>query len=219
MKSIHYYVFANLIKAFKNRKYETFVLSIMNVSKTIFPNSYSKLEKQSHGECDFIDNITGEKYDAKLPFCSGQVKLLTSGKRHKPYNEKFFGELIDESSEFQPSNVQAGDFDITATKLYKIMKELILKDKDDENIIFFFPFPIVSSFPGSVFEQFATDFLKAIYNKLSTEIDLSKRSIYTIYPSAEKNVFAVRNLKDPFIEFIASASYAKYFTHEVIGIK
>ncbi len=207
----------NVIEVFNKKIYEDVVFSIMNASKTVFPNNYKKVEEQSNGECDFIDITDGSKFDAKLPFEQEQIEMLTNGKRHKPYIEKWIRELLNEATEYQPVDIRLGTFDITSTKLYKIMKSQILKDKVDENIIFFFPFPIVMSIPDDLITLLATDFLRAIFNQIKKELDFTERNIYTIYPSSERSVYAVRNLGKNNIDFVRCAAIDKYIASEIVG--
>lgn len=58
----------NIVELFHNKRYEKYVLEIMNISTTIFPEKYEYVTNQSNGECDFIEVNTGIKYDAKIPF-------------------------------------------------------------------------------------------------------------------------------------------------------
>ena len=200
----------DFIKLFQ-KEYEKYVLEIMNLSKTVFPGTYKYIEKQSHGECDYIEIESGEKYDAKLPFTSEQIELLTDGKKHSPKILEWVETLKKEAAEF--NSVTA--LNITETKLYNIMKKQIEADKKDESIIFFFPFPITKSIRGSIFLQFTTDFLKSIYDGLITDIDLAERSIYAIYPALEKNFFTVRDLSVYSKEFVEYENLGRYFTYEV----
>ena len=72
----------NILEGFKtiikSGNYEKIILEIMNNSNKMFPNKYIHQHNQSHGECDFVDVVSGEKYDAKLPLCKAQGKLLGS---------------------------------------------------------------------------------------------------------------------------------------------
>jgi hypothetical protein len=38
----------------------------MNASKVILPGQYLHQDNQANGECDFVDVVTGEKFDAKI---------------------------------------------------------------------------------------------------------------------------------------------------------
>ena len=77
----------DLIQLFR-KEYEKFVLEIMNSSKVVFPGRYKQVFEQSNGECDFIEEKTGKKFDAKLPFRKGQVELLTNGKKTCAQNRR-----------------------------------------------------------------------------------------------------------------------------------
>lgn len=210
----------NFIDLFRNHEYEKYVLLIMNLSKEIFPGKYIIVEDQSHGECDFIEQTSQLKFDAKLPFRSKQIQLLTSGKSHEPLLLEWLKLLHSEASDYNPITIRTNpQYDITTTQLYKIMKESIQKDKIDENIIFFLPYPISLSVENSFFLQSTTDYLKAIYERLIHDINLYDRKIYIIYPSSVKNQFAVRNLNSFDTEFIVCNELDKYFSYEIISVK
>ena len=70
----------NIIKLFQDRNDEALVLSLMNSSKIVFPEEYEAVHDQSHGECDFIGKESNKKFDAKLPFLTQQISMLTNGK-------------------------------------------------------------------------------------------------------------------------------------------
>ncbi len=128
----------NFIELFQNQRYEQYVFHLMKKSQIVFPGEYGIVEAQSHGECDFIEKTTGEKYDAKLPFLPEQIELLTTGKKHSPQIKQWIKEMQEEASDFDILDIRENRYDITKTKLFLIMKNAILKDKPDENIIFFF---------------------------------------------------------------------------------
>lgn len=169
-------MYKNFIELLQNRRYEQYVLNFMRKSKTIFRGEYEMVKEQSRGECDFIEKTTGEKYDAKLPFTSEQIKLLTNGKTHPPEFKRWIEELQKEAAEFNLKGILNNRDDIEQMKLYKIIEKAVLRDKPDENIIFFMPYPIVSHYEGSIFLQFATDLLDVIYNKL--KMKLNQRKIF-----------------------------------------
>ena len=50
----------------KSGNYERIILDLMNASKIILPGQYIHLDNQANGEPDFIDVVTGEKFDAKV---------------------------------------------------------------------------------------------------------------------------------------------------------
>ena len=60
--------------------YEVLILNLMNQSQIVFPNRYIRNENQSNNECDFVDTITLEKYETKLPFDRKEGILICSNK-------------------------------------------------------------------------------------------------------------------------------------------
>lgn len=99
------------------------------------------------------------------------------------------------------------------------MKEAIERDKPDENIVFFLPYPIVFSSPNSIFLQFAANYLNAIYDGLKENVDLSNRRIYIIYPSSKKNRFALKDMSSYYIEYIDYPELERYFSYEVVSVE
>jgi hypothetical protein len=191
----------------------------MKESQSVFPGEYEMVKEQSHGECDFIEVKSNTKYDTKLPFLKKELELLTDGKRHKPQIEEWINIMQSEASDFDPLAIRNNkDYDITETKLYQIMKEAILRDKVDEHIIFFLPYPITLSIKKSIYLQFCTDYLKAIYNRLIDDICLNRRKIFVIYPASEKNQFALRDLSTYHTEYIICSELEKYFSYEVVNV-
>ena len=73
-----------IIKLFQNQRYEQYVFHLMEKSNVVFPGEYEIVQEQPHGECDFMEKNTEEKYDAKFPFLPEQIKLLTTGKNILP---------------------------------------------------------------------------------------------------------------------------------------
>lgn len=209
----------DFVKLFDKKNYEIIVLRLMNESKTVFNGTYSMVPEQSNGECDFVDNSSGEKYDAKLPFLPNQIEMLTDGKRHKPELEKWITDLMKEQAEYNPIAIRNDpSYDIGNTKLYSIMKAQIERDKIDENVIFFLPYPITLCVRDSIFLQFASDYLNAIYDRLKQEINIQNRRIYAIYPSSEKNTFVLRNIGSYSKEYIQYDDAERYFYYEVVNV-
>ena len=205
-----------LIEIFNKNVYEKAVLELMNRSRKVFPGMYTSVEHQSEGECDFIDALSGEKYDAKLPFFSNQVEMLTNGKRHKPEIEGWIRELHEEASEFNPIKIRDDPMYVRKTKLYKIMEQQLKKDKEDENIVFFIPFPIVMATEEGRFLQFASDYLNAIYDCLEKEVNVNGRNIYAIWLSSERNQYVLRRLNSYAPEFIYYDGLSSYFSCELV---
>ncbi len=208
----------DILELFQKGRYEEYVFEIMCKSQSVFPGEYRRILNQAHGECDFIDSTNGQKFDAKLPFSTEQIEMLTDGKRHSPNFKGWIRALQNEAAEYNLQSIRDGTFDITKTQLFLIMKSLIIKDNGDENFIFFFPYPISLSVRDGIFVNLATDYLLAISNKLYEERILSHQAIYAVYPSIEKNCFAVRNLKNYCTEFVECERLGRYFSYEVIGI-
>lgn len=213
-------VSTQFIKVFNKNVYENAVLDLMNQSERVFPYSYRRIEEQANGECDFVDTQSSAKFDAKLPFYASQIEMLTCGKRHKSEIEKWISEMQEEAADFNPRLIRDDpSYDITQTKLYLIMEDQIRKDKSDENIVFFIPFPITWTVMNSIYLQFASDYLRSIYDRLCKDINMDKREIYAIYPSSEKNTFVLRNLKNYVQEFIYYDGLNEYFTYELVNIR
>lgn len=210
----------NIIDLFRAKCYEPYVLDILNKSETVFPGEYNSVEKQYNGQPDYIEKGTQKVFDAKLPFLTKQMCLLTDGKKHEPQIYQWLNELMQENSEIDLDAVRNGCFDISETKLYQIMMEKILSDNDNENIIFFFPFPIGHKLQGCFMEA-VSDNLDLIYEKLVEDerirSTISKRNIYVVSPSGyEKNEIMLRNLSLRQIETIKYGKLEKYFSYEMI---
>lgn len=210
----------SLIKLFQSGEYEKYILLIMNRSKTIFPNKYKQVPNQSNGECDFLDENKNAKYDAKLPLTSDYFEMLTNGAKHEPQIAEWIKKLINEEAEFKSMRMrQDNDYSIRNSMLYSVVKKQIEKDKNDENIIFFIPFPIVLAVPDSVHLQFASDFLWMIMGQIKEDINLSGREIFFVFPSSAKNVFAVRKSSAHITEYVECEELGQYFTYEITGVK
>ena len=205
----------DIIGAFNKKVYEAAVLKIMNDSQNVFPSIYERVNIQSNGECDFFDKTTGVKFDAKLPFDEKQIKRLTNGEKHAPDFDGWIKEMCEEACEYYFCMCKTKK--ISETNLYRIIKEKIEKDKRDENIVLFIPFPITVSSPCSIYDQFSTDFLKAIYEELEKNSVLKGRTVYAIYPSTQKNIFAVRDLNYCYCDFVKCDMFDKCFSYEISG--
>ena len=209
----------NIIELFQKNKYESMVLSIMNSSSTIFPEEYAWIKEQSHGECDYIGKTSKAKFDAKLPFLPQQIALLTDGKKHGPQIQKWLEEVHNECIEFQPLKIREDPaYTVKQTRLFEIMKKAVERDKDDENIIFFVPFPVVPTLHDPIFLDKTSNFLTKIFDELQEECDFSQRVIYVIHPSLEKNIMALRNLNTREIEYVKCNSLEQYLSYEIVEV-
>ena len=64
----------------KPGNYERIILDLMNASKMIFPSQYIHQDNQANGECDSVDIVTGEKFDAKILIGKRQGQMIGSRK-------------------------------------------------------------------------------------------------------------------------------------------
>lgn len=194
----------------KKQQYEKLVLAVLNRSHIIpnIPLEYN--EEQAHGECDFIDSI-GTKYEVKLLLDSKQGGLI--GERKNDIIE-WIDNMIEECSEFANCIIQRDLSIITDTKLYKIMRERLQSIEKDEVAILFIPFPIVQDFSESVFMQFTTDYLQAIYEKLKTENAFSCGNVFFLYPCSEKEKIVLRNANTREREYITAPEIVEYISFD-----
>ena len=207
-----FYFSNNFLELFQRQRYEKYVLDIMNKSERFFPNTYDMVLEQSSGQCDFIDCKTNEKFDAKIPFESKHMEMLTQGKKHEPDILGWIKVLGEEAEEY--NKVIYKQDSINNLKLYNTMKKQVEKEKDDENIVFFLPFPIILSVEGSVFCQFGANYLNDIYSQLNEDLDLANRKIYVIYPSIERYKFAIKKIDEYYIEYVECEELGEYFFSE-----
>lgn len=193
----------------QSQNYEKYVLTIINKSEAVFSDiEFTCIEDQSHGESDFVDN-SGQFYDAKLLFDKKQGALIGD-----PNNEitEWLQVMLDEKTEFGECIKNRGLSFVPGTRLYKVMEARLASVKPEENAIFFIPFPIVDEYKGSIFLQFTTDFLQAVYQRLFDEGLVGDRKLYFIYPSGDPHEYVLRDAErkreyitceelDDFIEF------------------
>ena len=196
----------------KSGNYESLIFTLLKSSKKLFPNEFEHIEKQANGECDFVDKKTGAKYDAKLPITKKQGEMIGSNKA------KFDGWLrlmIDECTEFgEKMIIERGKHSVEEIELYQIMESLINHDNDDENIIFFFPFPIVYEQSNGIYRQFAMDILSCIYDGLRKNNVVKQQEIYAVYPSADHMIIA-RNLRTGARENFSAEAFDEYIAYDV----
>jgi len=198
----------------KSGNYEKIILDLMNASKTIFPGHYIRLDSQAHGECDFIDAVTGEKFDAKIPINKRQGQMIGSRKGDVG---ALTTEFQNEALEFQHCFVGDQKKPITELSLFKKMKNNIIKTKVDENVIFFIPYPIVFDFEGFPLVG-ASDLLKKIYIELSASTDISRKHLYTIYISFDRKM-VLRNLETDKREYLQFPEIQHYVDYDIKHIE
>ena len=206
---------SNFATIIKSGNYENVILNIMNLSTKSFPGQYKRLDhnEQSNGECDFVDIVTGEKFDAKLPFIKNQGKLI--GSNH-PDIDEWFNTMHEMRCEFY----KLGEFaekDRVKFKYYNNICRLIRAAKPDENMIFLFPYKIDEDAEGSILQQFMVDYLYSLAKQLKADDIIGNRKIYAIYPSmGEKLVIRCLNTNArEFVDNIELRDYIDYLTRIV----
>lgn len=194
-------------------EYEPRLCNLMNMSKQIFPGQYEWIKEQSSGECDFVEIQTGTKFDAKLPFMKRHGKLIGSRKHDF---QKWLELMQQEEAEFGKDIVATRGQKVVSLELYKIMECRLDTVKEDENVIFFFPYPIVLDSKDSIMLQFVTDFLSAIFNELEKNNKIAARNIYTIYPSIDGDI-VLRCLNDNKREYLKFSEFDNYISYGLIS--
>lgn len=196
----------------KSGNYEKVIFEIMNSSEKMFASKYIHNEEQSHGECDFVDVVSGEKYDVKLPFSKTQGELL--GSNNCDY-EAWIKSMLDESEEFSNIPENRGKIKAEELTLYKIVSERLTTVKQDENLILFFPFPIVAcDVPGSVLLQFTSNILTVVFDALEKNGIVNNRQIFAIYPCMD-NHLAIRFLNKRTCEYVSDEPLKKYIDYNI----
>lgn len=208
--SIHSTIHNDVKELIKSGNYEKIILDLMNSSKIIFPHTYIHLDNQAHGECDFVDSVTGEKFDAKIPIDQKQGKII--GSRNGDIGA-LTTELHKEALEFQSCFSEEPKKPINELKLFKKMEFNISKTKADENVIFFIPYPIVFDF-----ENFPLigiqDLLKKIYCEMAITFDLSQKHLYAIYISFDKKM-VLRDLETDKREYLDFPDMQHYVNYDI----
>ncbi len=208
--SIHSTIHNDIKDLIKSGNYERIILDLMNASSRIFPNTYVHIDNQSHGECDFIDSVTGKKFDAKIPIDEKQGKII--GSRNGDVRA-LTTELYNEALEFQACFSKEQKKPLNELKLFKKMKTNISKTKADENVIFFIPYPIVLDFEGFPLIGIQ-DLLKKIYREMATNIDLSQKHLYAIYISFDKKM-VLRDLETDEREYLDFPDMQHYVNYDI----
>ena len=193
-------------------EYEPLLCRLMNLSKKIFPSHYSWNSSQSLGECDFVDDISKIKFDAKLPFERRHGALIGSRKRDF---SKWIELMLQEEAEFGEDISTTRGKNITSLELYKIIEHRLDSVASDENAIFFFPYPLVMDSKNIPILQLVTDYLGAIFDNLLINNKVSGRNIYAIYPSIDGDI-VLRCLNTNDREYIKFPELDSYITYSHI---
>lgn len=199
----------------KRQQYETLVLNVLNKSEKLMINTPLKqIQHQSNGEADFEDTL-GNKYDVKLLIDKKQGAYIGERKNNLV---QWIKSMKNESIEFSGFISSRGEYDLTTTKLYKIVKDRVESLRDDEIGILFCPYPIVHDDKDSYFLRGVTDFLQAVYDKIVEEKALNCKGIYFIYPSMKKGILCLRDGKTREREYIEFPEIDEYISYDTVGV-
>ena len=202
----------NIRELIQANNYEEIICDILNSSNIIFPHTYIRNTEQSHGECDFIDLETRQKYDAKILFKTEQCKMIAN-------NEliNWIRSMRKEELEFNNKvNLHKVD-EINKTSLFFEMEARLQKVESDEHAIFFLPYPIVFEFTGNIYTQFAEDILSMAYKAVKAKHSdkLNDKKVYIVYPSMNKDTVVIRELSGSSKnrETISTNKFSKYISY------
>ena len=186
--------FKNLLT--RGNKYEDYVLEIINQSSIIFPHKYKKVGKQNNGEPDYIDELNGDKFDAKLVISENQCRALCGNDNCKP----FFDEISLQNNDFYDYVVNNQKCGLSIEKI--LVKQLEKESTQNKNIIFFFTFPIGCDFAQSKTSFIFSNYLTILFSKIK---NLSNgRRIFGICPTYD-GFYEIRELG------INNPEYIRYF--------
>ena len=202
-------------KLIQRGNYEHFILQLLNRSKKLFPNTFEHINKQSHGECDFIDVVTSEKYDAKLLLSPEQGRLI--GSRNSNY-EQWLRTMLDEVGEFGEYIRNRGKLPIENLKLYQLLKSILEKVQPDEHAIVFIPYPVTNDQANMIYGQFMGDILSATFSKLNENGVVADRKIYAIYPCSDQSI-AIRCLNTGVREYFCHDELKEYIEFDIQILK
>lgn len=202
----------NVRELIQSKKYESILVRIMNDSQVIFPSKYRHIDIQSHGECDFIDQESNTKYDAKLLFSNEQCQYLAKGISHL---QQWLESLLIEINESNQALLHQYTHDVTQTSLYKEMLSRLNSIAQDEYAVLFIPFPIIPDVGLTVYSQFATDIIIHTYNCiLASENPPQNKGAYLIYPSIFCQKLVLRKLDSGEREYLPINYIQDYISFE-----
>lgn len=203
-----------LQKFIQSGNYEPYILALMNRSSKVFPGQYASNKDQSHGQSDFYNIDTLEKYEAKLPFDKQEGRLICSNRANFAEWLKY---MLDEESEFGEQIIQQrGRCSIGELKLFKTMEKRLKSVKPDENAVFFFPYPITFDMEcdGELnLIQMCGDILSAIYAELIRRNVVASRNIFVIYPSVDEKM-VLRCLNNNQREYLCTQNTELLFSYK-----
>ena len=199
--------FANVIKS---GKYEEIIYELMCRSEVVFPSKYQYNQEQAHGECDFVDMVTGEKYDAKLAFNSKHGKII--GSKNGNVN-RLIKIMSEEAMEFSKCYEGPDRLKKEELTLYKVLENLVKKVKPDENGVFFFPFPITIDYKDNILALIGSDILQELYKALKKNDVVKMENLYVIYPALDGTI-VLRNMNENVREYLKCPEFDDYILYK-----
>ena len=194
----------------KSGNYEQIIYELMCRSEVTFPNTYKHNQEQSHGECDFVDIATGEKFDAKLALNSKHGRVIGSKNGNINHLIKI---MSQEAMEFSKCYEGATRLKKEELTLYKVLENLVKKIKADENGIFFFPFPITFDYKDSIFSIIGRDILQVLYEELKEKGLVNMKNLYVLYPAID-NTIVLRNMEEKVREYLRCPEFDDYIVYK-----
>lgn len=204
---------SNIRELIQARTYEPIIEKIMNDSQRIFPSKYERILEQSHGECDFTDIQSKQKYDAKLLFSNEQCQCLAKG---AIYLQKWLQSLYSEIHEANQALMYQYEFNTSNTLLYREILLRLMSVEADESAILFIPFPIIPDFSHTVYAQFSTDVISHTYHQILISNNPPKcKKTYLIYPDRFSQQLILRDLDSGAIEHLKNSYIQEYIRFEI----
>ena len=199
------------------KTYEPVILEFMNNSKCVFPETYSHIEEQSHGEPDFEAVESKTKYDAKLLFSTEQCDYLGKGDKELISWYKSVIKDLEQAEHASENSKEENRRKLQNTCLYNEMLRRLPKEETQENTIYFTPFPIVIDLYDSIFAQLATDIIDEIYDALveqNPEKFINKTN-FIIYPTSDGRRIVLRKLGSHIREYSSIHPLQKYIDYHM----
>ena len=175
--------------------YEPIICRIMNDSKIVFPENYRWIEKQPHGEPDFINKADKtDYYDAKLLYEEDICRIL-SRRQYDSFIRKLHDAIsVDEES--------ISGMNISDLPIYSEMERRINSLTGDEKGILFLPYPVSTKMSSSI-SCFFSDVFDSCFSAIDTE-----REVYLITLNIVNEVVISRlDKNNPQIEFLPNVYF------------
>lgn len=125
--------------------------------------------------------------------------------------------MMDEEAEFGELIIEKrGQHSVTELKLYKTLAQRLITVQENENAIFFFPYPItldMDPYDNFSMLQFCSDILDSVFGEFKRNgLVGGDRKVYAIYPSIDEKM-VLRCLNDNKREYLSCADTEKYFKY------